>query len=185
MELIILNVTNPFQPVKLGGYRDDEPVRAFYVDSEENLAIINSLNSIKIIDLSDPTHPEFLGENNEVKPSYTFGIFKENDLAYIGEFEDGLAIINMSNPGNPLLLHKYTDDGGVGWVFSEDDIVYVGIVYSSVRILRISVKKLAESADTESASPSFELLTVLMSFIIYCRIKKYRPRKRFKYNVND
>ncbi|MFX0152759.1 MAG: LVIVD repeat-containing protein, partial [Candidatus Hodarchaeota archaeon] len=185
MELIILNVTNPFQPVKLGVYRDDEPVRAFYVDTEENLAIINSLDSIKIIDLSDPTNPGFLGENYEVKPSYTFGIFKENDLAYIGEFEDGLAIINVSNPERPFLLHKYTDDGGVGWVFSEDTIVYVGIVYSRVRILRISVSKSTESTTTESTSPSFELLIVLVNFIVYCGIKKYRHRKKFKFNIND
>ncbi len=152
--LIILDVSDPTQPIKLGEYKDEDPVRIFYVDPDDNITIINEVDGIKVLDVSNLTNPEFLGEENDVRSLYTYGIYKKNDYAYIGEWEDGLAIVNVSDPTDPRVVNRYTEDGGVGWVFTANDMVFIGTinisttVSSNFIILRIISSMTTETSET-------------------------------------
>lgn len=76
-----------------------------------------------ILDISNPATPVFVSQFKENEESRTYGVYVQNDLAFIVGYGKGLRIIDISEITNPILLGSYgTHATGV---FVQDDYAYI------------------------------------------------------------
>ncbi|MFX0181929.1 MAG: LVIVD repeat-containing protein [Candidatus Hodarchaeota archaeon] len=68
-------------------------------------------SGLKTYDITDPANPTLLGSYSD---SYTFThlVLIEGEYAYISDLEDGLEIINISNPSELNIIGHYTSNVG-------------------------------------------------------------------------
>ena len=59
--------------------------------------------------------------------NYTADVFVFGDIAYVADQNDGLEIINISDPSNPTKLGNLTTGNAARSVFVSNDIAYVGV----------------------------------------------------------
>ncbi len=101
----ILDVSEPAQPVLLGGY---EVLGAYRVQVVGNKAyIMNQLGSFDIVDVSDPAAPLLLGSYAELDTPVDAAIV--GNIAYVLDQMEGLKILNISNASSPVLTGTYSD----------------------------------------------------------------------------
>jgi len=130
----IINIKDPSNPVRAGFFSPSAtlPNRSFDVAIHNNYAYLASSNAgkgspggLKMIDISDRTHPTQIGSYragntfsvNRVftKGNYTFFIQSE---AYIDN-KNGLVVLNTSDPSNPVKVGSIHND----WV---GDLIHKG-----------------------------------------------------------
>ncbi len=102
--LVILDVSSPEQPVKVGHYRDDSIPNILI---KNNLAFVRSSKYIKIIDVSNVNLPIFVGKigfdpysSERIKD---FAI--SDDYLYLSSI-DVLIIFDITDPSNPIEVNR-------------------------------------------------------------------------------
>ncbi|MHA1126286.1 MAG: LVIVD repeat-containing protein [Candidatus Heimdallarchaeota archaeon] len=117
--LVILNVSSPEQPVKVGHYYDGGGFPNVLVSN--NLAFLYGASDIKIIDISNISEPK-LAKEISVCPSYYACISdftaRDNYLYISSSF--GLFIYNITDPYNPVELNQLEDFSGFKIAILED-----------------------------------------------------------------
>ena len=107
--LIILDVSDPVNPAVLGKYHSPAYLRK--MKKVDNLLYISDAwNGLSILDVSDPhSTPNFLGSyqipgNHEsgIISAGNWGLDVRDGLAYLSEGRNGLEVVNVSNPANPV-----------------------------------------------------------------------------------
>lgn len=132
--LDIYNVSNPSSPY-IVGTSNDGYARAVYVVG--HYAYLARQTSFQIIDVNNPTNPY---EVARVTTPSTIGrggdIHVSENYAYFANLNNGLHIIDISDPINPDIvetLNIYAEDVKV-----EGDYAYVASAFGGLRILDIS-----------------------------------------------
>lgn len=123
--LAIYNITNPNNCFELD-YYPLSFVHDIELDLERKLVYITALNGVNIFNYSNPNHLELLS----VYLNYTSSTFieLEGDLLFVGAEDQGLQIVNVTDPNNPTMLDKWVDGAGhVGPVYILDNFAFVGI----------------------------------------------------------
>ncbi|MBN1452893.1 MAG: hypothetical protein JW963_17880 [Anaerolineales bacterium] len=99
-----------------------------------------------IIDVSDPTNPIVASQYRPVRIGWAEGLAIRDDLVYlsigsnfahISTIENGLHILDVTDPYNPRLLSKVNFQDWVEGVFVSGDFAYVANTYSGVRSIGI------------------------------------------------
>jgi len=95
-----LSLGNPIAPRSVGYCSlQDWPVR---ISLSGTLAGVAAQNSVRIVDVSDPTQPTVVGVYDSlVLPT---GVVVRDSYAYVSEIREGLRILDISNPVQPLLV---------------------------------------------------------------------------------
>lgn len=82
-----------------------------------NLLYVLTGNGVSIASLSDPLNPTEIGyiTNSTQTPTMNMGIAIKDTIAYVVNFYDGLHVLNIKNPNNPVyitscILGKYAFD---------------------------------------------------------------------------
>ncbi len=110
--LLIFDMSNPKNPVRVGGYQIEEGFTAFDIDvsgSYAYLAVFNTFdladpdNGIIAIDISTPANPQFAGY---YKGTTVTGISVVSSTVYAACYTNGLRIIDMSTPASPNELGR-------------------------------------------------------------------------------
>ena len=110
--LMTLDVSNPANPVRLGGYETGGYAQSVAVSG--NLAYMaDGTNGLQIIDVSDPAKPVALSSFC-TGGSWALGVAVSGGTAYVAHGDDGLQIIDVSNPCNPVRLGRYDNSLGEG-----------------------------------------------------------------------
>uniref|UniRef100_A0A7C4TBS1 T9SS type A sorting domain-containing protein n=1 Tax=candidate division WOR-3 bacterium TaxID=2052148 RepID=A0A7C4TBS1_UNCW3 len=152
----ILDVTNPANPQPLGS--------CVVGDNITDLAVVGNYAYIlaqdyylKIVDVSDVTHPMVI--TNFSLPGYgtSYGIKVQGNYAYIANYYDDLFIVDVSDPYNPSFISQFnTNLPGVG---KELDVIgdycYLAVYEAGVGIINISNPNspfLVGVFDTDAAS---------------------------------
>jgi len=78
----------------------DTPGTANQIAIAGNLAVIaDGSAGLRVHDISDPAHPQYLGSYNT--PGQGYGVVAANGLAYVGDGSTGVRIISLANPASP------------------------------------------------------------------------------------
>lgn len=106
--LIILDVSDPAAPVRIGGYYS--PSRIFRVAKNGDIMyVLDQLNGMGILDVSNPNRPRYLG-SYQTPPGATdnWDISYRNGRVYLSEGEGGFEIIDVSNPFQPTRIGGFS-----------------------------------------------------------------------------
>jgi len=117
--LVILNVSSPEQPVKVGHYYDGDGFPNVLISN--NLAFLYGASAIKIIDISNIYEPRLAEKISVCPPHYAcisdFAV-RDNYLYISSSF--GLFIYNITDPYNPVELNRLEDFSGFKITVSKD-----------------------------------------------------------------
>jgi len=129
----ILNISDISNPRKISTIRIQDGAFGIYV--EDGVAYIAGETGLTITDVSDPEHPEILGSFYDGGVNRNVRIL--GSYAYVTDYEDGLEIVDISYPSNPVMIgcHDLDDIRGVEVV---GDIAYVTAPRIGLRVLNIS-----------------------------------------------
>lgn len=95
--LEIVNVSNPSIPVLIS---ENEEYYCNDVFVQDNLAYIVGSEGLVILNVSDLVHPVNL---SKVDISYAKGITYDDDFVYIANYEEGMTIVNVTDPHNATI----------------------------------------------------------------------------------
>jgi len=133
--LVILDMTNPAHPTKVG----ESPVLPDIVQGitvSDNYAYVADYNGgLQIIDISIPSAPKLIGSYDT--PGYATDVAVSNGYAYVADYIKGFQIINVSNPAAPTLSYSYDLPGA----FTDNVTIsgnYAYVSASSLYIFNIS-----------------------------------------------
>ncbi len=107
--LEIVDVSEPTRPLRLAQFGDH--ARAVAVNG--NRACINTLNSIVLLDIGEPTHPKKLGEcwitalgNAPIR-----GLAISGDHVFVANSSNGLAVVDFRVPTDPRVVGAFGTSG--------------------------------------------------------------------------
>jgi hypothetical protein len=121
-ELLILDVSDPSNPVELGSYDEiGYPDQLAVVD--EIVFITDRFGPLHIINVTDPSNPEKIGEY--VGSGETYDIEIIGEIAYLADWNQGVNVLNISDPTNPELIGNYNVLGATPQLDIVGDLLYL------------------------------------------------------------
>ncbi len=130
--LFIFNITNKSDPIVVGYYEDSSPPYSIggafevYVRDDYAYVTANPLGDdfLTIINVTNKSNPQGVGDYNFSIGWNPSGVFVENDYAYVTSQSTNFSILNVTNKSNILLVGYY--DVGVA-PYSVQDARYTKI----------------------------------------------------------
>ena len=129
--LIILDVSNPATPARLGNWYCPAVLREMDKVGD-TLYVVDAINGIRILDVSDPTCPALLGSYQTVDTSEPWEgnhkITVRDGIAYLAAGCGGLEVVDVRDPTHTALLDSYVSEWDL-WtqgVQLDGDFLYVG-----------------------------------------------------------
>ncbi|HNT54201.1 MAG TPA: NosD domain-containing protein [Anaerolineaceae bacterium] len=128
----VLDISNPTQPqfISFGQWCGE----CHGIDAAGNIGFFADTNGVRIVDFTDPLHPQQLYDTQE----NTAGVLISGNLAYIPRGSE-LKIYDISDPANPTVLGNFQDPLG----FLQANVVLSGAIaylndWWGVRILDVT-----------------------------------------------
>ena len=145
--LLILDVTDPTNPVFLSQYSDGSGFAWDLWIENDLLYLADHLDGLEIIDVSNPNNPTKIGEFHDGSAALCVEV--RDDLAFVADFTDGLEILDISDPSNPIEIGQYNGTRAEE-VFLFNDIAYITTRngYASIDISVPEVPVLISEIDT-------------------------------------
>jgi hypothetical protein len=72
---------------------------------KDNYAFVSEMEGLSVIDISNLEELEVVGSFDT--NGFAYGIFVQEDLAYVADWDNGLVVVNVSNPYNPQEVGFY------------------------------------------------------------------------------
>ncbi len=133
--LLVLNVSNPSQPFRIGGL--DTPGRARGIRVAGNLAYVaDDTAGLQVIDISDPSKPVRLGGYDTSGQARAVAVL--GTTAFVADADQGLQLVDVSNPAQPVLLGTYDTSGNAEDVQIVGSTAFVADGTSGLQLLDIS-----------------------------------------------
>ena len=134
--LVIADVSDPANPKKLQEYVIEEYKQRLHV--EDSYVYIASDAGLEILDASD------LGKISTITQfgdSRARGVDVSNGIAYLAEPDNGVEVIDVTDPASPQKITTVAGTKGACDVHIHDDYLYVACHGDGIVILNISNKK--------------------------------------------
>jgi hypothetical protein len=134
-KLIIMDISDPSQPQKVGQLVDDQEV--FELGASGSMVCLAiAWNGLKLVDASDPTNPVVIGawDNGE---SYGRDCVIQGSAAYLAD-HFGLQIIDIRDPAHPVKLGFYDSPVSAIGVTVSGTLAYVADGPGGVHVVDIS-----------------------------------------------
>ena len=135
--LLIINITDPTYPRKVIHFLLES---ANSVDISGNYAYIGAEDQgygLRIIDVTDPTNPFQIGYHDG--GGNPRGVFVSNDIAYVADGLEGLEIIDVSNPHQPVEIESFETGTGVAVrVHVFGNLAFLADTYDGVEVIDIT-----------------------------------------------
>ncbi|MGZ3770706.1 MAG: LVIVD repeat-containing protein [Bdellovibrio sp.] len=116
----ISDITKPYRPYTYHG----EAWYADAIDTTNNRAFVceNNWGRITILDISDLSHPTFLGA---VQSNCNYKLVYENNIVYHATGSFGMKVIDVSNPAAPVVIGSIKDDTLSKAIAKQGNYVYL------------------------------------------------------------
>jgi len=119
--LLVIDVSNPEMPVKVGSYVAPGSIEDIVVS--EGLAYLACRNAgLVIVDVTDPGDPVGL---SSCATTYARAVRVDGGRAYVADNNDGLKIIDVSDPASPNVIGNYPVSFSSATLNVSGDIVYL------------------------------------------------------------
>lgn len=133
----IINITDPFNPIEVGEYYPGyiqwqdifHPTDLALKDNY--LYIANSVGSMDILDVSDPTHPVIVSKTS----TFADNIEIEGDFAYLSHSNGGVKIFDILDPLIPQEINTYNPTFSVRDIDVNHGEIYVSALDYGMIIL--------------------------------------------------
>lgn len=120
--VVVIDVSDPAAPVEVTSFPGPElapagapSVHTLFVDSGRAYVSYNYDNSLRIYDIADPAQPQPLGSFVNPRLAAEGGtlhdLYVAGDRAYLNYWNLGMTIVDVADPGNPVLLGEFRDYG--------------------------------------------------------------------------
>jgi len=130
--LQIVNCSDPTTPYLTGSYDTPGWARQIFIEGE--YAYVADISSLEIINVSDPSDPQW--ESSYDTPGYEQDVFIGENIAFVSTNDEGLQILDLTDPVNPVPLGVYAATGWCATVIG--NLAYSSAGYDGVHILNIS-----------------------------------------------
>ncbi|NHI93905.1 MAG: hypothetical protein EAX96_15560 [Candidatus Lokiarchaeota archaeon] len=135
--LVIVNITNREDPVKLGRFNLNTSANDVWVEGS-TAYIANDYLGICIVNVTNPKDPQYLGTFGEATGNSSDSIQVVGTIAYVADFFDGLKIINVTDPRNPTKLNSTTACQRPIDICVVGNLVYVADAWYNMRIFDVT-----------------------------------------------
>ena len=120
--LAVIDVADPKQPRVIGQFLRGETINVLKI-AGDNAFLINSENSLKVLAINDHERPQEIGEFNDGGRYYYHALGRRDDILYLADLEQGLELIDVSDPRSPRKILTVPGTEGSDSVFIERDIL--------------------------------------------------------------
>ncbi len=120
--LVVVDVSNPEKPEVVSGFPDLGG--ACDVTVEGDFAYMPMTRYLAVFDVSDPLSPKLAGYFNDSTECY--GVVARDTIAYLSSGLDGLTILNIANPLQPVFVSRLDLPDEASELRIQGDYVYVG-----------------------------------------------------------
>jgi hypothetical protein len=134
--LVIINISDPYNPQNIESFYDGGILMA--VDVVESVVFLaNQISGLEVIDISNPLSPVKID-------SYAGSVYDvqvKGEIAYITDWNNGLIILNVSNPSNITFISQFPISGACIHVDVYKDVAYIidhHGDFSGLRLINIS-----------------------------------------------
>lgn len=162
--LRILDVSNPASITQVGQFKDEQSATSGVAVLGDYAYITESgAVGLRIIDISDPENPFFVGScNTPNHPDYASKeVVVVNGYAYVGDLGGGLRIIDIMDPSSPIEVGYYEREDGTstqGVSVSAEGLIYLAQWSNGFEILTIRESPILPTII--SHSPTGEYISV-------------------------
>jgi len=135
--LIIFDVSDPVNPVRVGGYDTDGDSQGIAIQSDR-VFIADGKGGVCVVDVSDPSSPTLAGSWQVAYSGVNAkDIAVSGDYVYLATFKKGLRIFDISTVSAPQLVGAY-DTFNVQGVSVAGDYAYVADYSEGLKIIDVS-----------------------------------------------
>ncbi len=135
--LAVVNVEDPKNPRLIGRFFKGETINVLKTAGDYAF-MITSGNFLKILSLHNPESPQEIGQFNDGGRYYYHALGSRDDVLYLADLEQGLELIDVSNPRSPRKILTVPGTEGCNSVFIERDILVLNFPEKSPDVYRIS-----------------------------------------------
>ena len=130
----VLNLSNPSSVVEIGSH----PIccsRGLALQGDR-LFVANP-ESLQVLDVSDPSEPRMIGY--AISPlAWSGRVVVSGELVYVAKYNEGVWILDVSSPEDPLALALYRVPGGILDTVVRGELAYLAGPYHGLLILDLS-----------------------------------------------
>ncbi|MEX0616408.1 MAG: hypothetical protein WD231_01180 [Candidatus Woykebacteria bacterium] len=133
---------------RFGVPADHVAVKGSYLYVTEGWALEDKISYLRVVDVSDPTRPDEVGELRLDNGTYNIDI--QGNYAYLAMGDYGLGVVDISNPAAPKMVGIEDPSGYAGDVFVSGRYAYVAYGLDGLRIMDISDPRFPEQVAQHS-----------------------------------
>ncbi len=136
--LLIINISNPANPIILGSYYQTGLPRKVSVVGEIAY-LANSMVGLEVLNISELTNPIKIDQYTGSGEAYDVEV--DGEIAYLADWSRGLVILNVSNPSNVREIRTFLMPGACIHVSVANSLAYVvdhHTDYSGLRVINVS-----------------------------------------------
>jgi cytochrome c551/c552 len=110
--LVVVDIDEPTQPKIVGEYTGNFITQPSHIQVQFRYAFVTDKEGLKILDISDPVKPRPV--RGAVVPfQKAYRTYVARTYAYVAAGPQGLAIVDITNPENPVIDQMFTDEGKI------------------------------------------------------------------------
>ncbi len=178
--LLIYDIQDVTNPILVGNY-DDGEVRIGEIFAEDKVIYAACrTDGFRVLNISDPMNPILIGEYVDMGDDIgALGVYKQNDYAFVCDYDEGLKILDVKDPTNPQLRGFYGGNRIFG-VRTVKEYVYLVQSGGIIQILQIPEKITPTTSSGPSSTPKttsgFEILIIIGLELVLIRRKAREKR---------
>jgi len=150
--LQIFNVSNPAELTPVGYWNENvQPVSRFTLN--DIYAYVVSGNVITVLDVSDPTAPQMIGELNSDQIGIVVALLYADNYLYVVDQGFGIRVINVSDPTNPAEVGQCERGGLIEGIAMSGNLLIVSEGEGNISLFDITQPtspRLANTVDVRS-----------------------------------
>ena len=138
--LVIVDITNPSNPTKIGSYSKGI-IHSVTLSKDETKAFLaNIAGGLIIVDITNPSHPTTISSFSTKGIVNSITLSKDETKAFIADSRKGLIILDITNPSKPTKISSFSTKGSPRCVtLSKDETkAFVADGYKGLVILDIT-----------------------------------------------
>jgi hypothetical protein len=120
--LAVIDVADPKHPRVIGQFLKGETINVLNVAGDIAF-VINSESSLKILSIINRELPQQIGEFNDGGHYYYHALGRRDDILYLADLEQGLELIDVSDPRSPRKILTVPGTEGSNSVFVDRDLL--------------------------------------------------------------